>query len=220
MKRLLKLMVPGLVLIVVVIFVFSFVDGSGHTLERGTFLVLSLTLLALLRYAFDTYTMAAIAKEQWEEQSFLDAFYDMRLGGPKPGYVIYNRAGTDRVMFSLINNTKAFVSARVYLNIRIYNVPVDFDDKFNGKRSWLLFPRQRNTEWFELESVLNKQGKTINGIIDERTESNRKDQLTMDLRIEFWSDELNRTRNFPERRHFFDFGEQWTWIPEMTVDNG
>ncbi len=55
-------------------------------------------------------------------------------------------------------------------------------------------------------------------MMPERTEGNRKEQLTMDLELEF-QDELGESRILPSRRHFFDL-DKWRWIPVLTQKNG
>jgi hypothetical protein len=62
--------------------------------------------------------------------------------------------------------------------------------------------------------LLQKKGKTVKSMIDERTERNKEEQLTMDLALEF-RDELEQARSLPSRRYYFDF-ERWNWIPNLT----
>ncbi len=51
----------------------------------------------------------------------------------------------------------------------------------------------------------------------ERTQANRKEQLTMELEIKF-RDETGEEKELPTRRHFFDF-EREDWVPEITKKN-
>jgi hypothetical protein len=51
-------------------------------------------------------------------------------------------------------------------------------------------------------------------MVDETTYSNRYEQLTMDLEIEFRG-ELGHERRLPSRKHFFDF-QEWRWVPHLT----
>jgi hypothetical protein len=78
---------------------------------------------------------------------------------------------------------------------------------------WLLFPQQISQGWFEIESLLQKKGKTVAAVIAESTPTNRREQLTMVLELEFW-DELGARRKLPPRQHYFDF-ERWAWIPQL-----
>jgi|GEM_PF-2351386 len=60
-------------------------------------------------------------------------------------------------------------------------------------------------------------GKTVDQMIDERTENNEKEQLTMDLEIEF-RDELGNIRRLPPRKHFFRFiSDEFRWVPILAV---
>jgi hypothetical protein len=72
--------------------------------------------------------------------------------------------------------------------------------------------------WFEIESILQKKGKSVAIMTTEHVQENTKEQLTMMLSLEFW-DELGARRELPQRLHYFDFN-QWVWIPELTERSG
>ena len=78
----------------------------------------------------------------------------------------------------------------------------------------LLFPQQMCQGWFEVESLVQKQGKTVVSMIQESTPANRREQLTMNLELEF-RDEFGERRKLPNRRHYFDF-DRWAWIPHLS----
>jgi hypothetical protein len=84
---------------------------------------------------------------------------------------------------------------------------------YDGQERWLLFPQQVSQGWFEIERLLQQQGKNVAAMRAECTEANRETQLTMMLELEF-QDELGALRTLPPRRHYFDF-ERWAWIPQL-----
>jgi len=222
MPRYLVLAAIGIGLVAIGVVVASFFDDGDVMLQRGTFIVLTLTLLALLRYAFDTYTMASVSKMRWDEESILGAYYEMTMAqwtgkydAPPNIIELDGFQVSERVLFTLLNDSKAFLRVRVWCNFKINGEPVDFRDEYCGREIWNVYPMQRSTGWFLLSQVLALKGKTIANMIEERTDENRKQQLTMDLRLEYGAPELGRSRELPARRHFFDF-KQWNWIPELT----
>jgi hypothetical protein len=177
------------------------------TLSIGTFLVLAITLVALIVYAHDTNLIANIQKQQAEmNQPVFMAGYLMHITGTK--------GDSGRTVFQLHNPSTLPLRAKIWCNFQIYGQRVDSSDDFNGRKVWRLFPQQMSQGWFELASLLSRRGKTIADMLKEATDANRDYQLTMDLEIEY-RDELGGQRRLPPRRHYFDFPD-WTWIPVLT----
>jgi hypothetical protein len=175
-------------------------------LAIGTFVVLVLTLIVLVWYAYDTNSIARVTQERWLRDGVLSTTYGMQLIGEK------GQAG--RTLFQLHNPSTLIVRARVGCNFRVYGDSIKAGAAYDGQDVWLLFPQQISQGWFEVESLVQTKGKNVAGMIAERTADNAKDQLTMALELEFW-DELDGRRKLPVRRHYFDF-ERWAWIPHLT----
>jgi hypothetical protein len=71
--------------------------------------------------------------------------------------------------------------------------------------------------WFELTPLLAKKGKTIEQMMEERSDSNKKEQLTMNLEIEF-RDEIGNIRKLPSRIHYFKFdSDDFRWVPVLAM---
>ena len=178
---------------------------ASNALSIGTFVILALTLIVLVWYAYDTNSMARVARERWMREGVLSTTYSMELIGQK------GQAG--RTLFRIHNPSTLVVRARVACNFRVYGDPVSADPLYDGKDTWLLFPQQASQGWFEIDSLLQKKGKSVAAMIGECTVVNRQEQLTMVLELEFW-DELGAKRKLPGRRHYFDF-DRWAWIPRL-----
>jgi len=178
-------------------------------LGLGTFVVLTLTLLALSLYTHDTRSMAKVAQEQWKRNSVLNATYSMEVRG--------EAGGSARTMFRIHNPSTLVVRAKVRCNFRVYGELAEYHDDFNGKKTWYVFPQQMSQGWFEIAPLLAKKGKTCRQMVAEVTEDNRCEQLTMDLEIEFRG-ELGDKRKLPSRKHFFDFEER-RWVPYFTKED-
>ena len=178
---------------------------DAAALSIGTFVILSLTLIVLVWYAYDTNSIARVTRERWMREEVLGTTYSMELVGQKgePG----------RTLFRIHNPSTLVVRARVACNFRIYGEPVGADPLYDGKETWLLFPQQTSQGWFETESLVQKKGKSVATMIGECTATNRHEQLTMVLELEFW-DELGARRRLPGRPHYFDF-DRWAWIPRL-----
>jgi hypothetical protein len=176
-----------------------------NALGIGSFVILSLTLIVLVWYAYDTNSMARVTRERWMRDGVLSTTYSMELVGQK-GQV-------GRTLFRIHNPSTLVVRARVGCNFCVYGDLVVADPLYDGKETWLLFPQQTSQGWFEIDSLLQKKGKSVAAMIAESTAVNRQEQLTMVLELEFW-DELGTKRKLPGRRHYFDF-DRWTWIPRL-----
>jgi hypothetical protein len=105
----------------------------------------------------------------------------------------------------------------VNFNFRLYGDPIESKSLYDGKELWLVFPQQTSQGWFEIESLVQRKGKSVAMMIAECAPTNREQQLTARLELEF-SDELGSTRKLPPRSHYFDF-ERWAWIPRLAVGN-
>ena len=206
-----KIIVISFVLIIItcaVIIVFKTINKPNYDLlEIGTFIILTLTLVALIFYAYDTNALAVISQKKWEKESVLFATYSMEGIGDK------GKKG--RILFRITNPSTLMLRAKVWCNFQVYGSPVEYSEDFNGKNTWYIFPGQMSQGWYEIESLLNKKGKTVEQMINEYSDENRNQQLTMDLKLEF-RDELDNRRMLPSRRHYFAFND-WRWIPELTV---
>ena len=54
-------------------------NNKADTLSIATYVVLTLTLIAVIVYAADTKAIARISREQWNRQGVFDIVYEMRL---------------------------------------------------------------------------------------------------------------------------------------------
>jgi hypothetical protein len=176
-------------------------------LSIGTFVVLTLTLIALMIYAYDTNLLASMARARWEREHILESYYSM---------TIIPRKDNDRgrTIFLIGNPSTLMLRAKVWCHLQLYGQPVDISDDYNGQNTWYIFPQQISQGWFEIADILAKKRKTIEEIINETTEADYSKQLTMDLEIEF-RNELDIRRILPLRRHYFDF-KDWQWIPHLS----
>lgn len=172
-----------------------------------TNLILGVTLIVILWYARNTQRMTTIAEKRWERDSMIRATYNITMAADK-----------NSVLFAITNPSTLLVSAIVNCNFRIYGEPVDYSDAYNGKELWEIFPGQISQGHFEISTLLPKKGLTMEDMKNKRTQENYKEQLTMDLEIKF-TDETGKNKEFPTRRHFFDF-ERQLWIPEITKKRG
>ena len=186
--------------------VYTLWTGTSQLLGVANLIILAITVIALLVYAYDTHTIATVSKKQWERSSILGATYEMQ--------PIQTDSGDVRTMFRLHNPSTLLVKAKVRCNFWIYGEPVDSNPDFNGENTWYAFPQQISQGWFDIGPLLAKKGKTIQTIIGEKKPENRAHQLTMDLEI-YFRDEEGNNRSLPLRQHFFDFADT-LWIPHLT----
>ncbi|HUH66359.1 MAG TPA: hypothetical protein VLZ07_07995 [Syntrophales bacterium] len=173
----------------------------------ATFVVLTLTLIALIIYAYDTNLIAYLARERWERENILQSYYSMTVLPERE-----NDRG--RTQFNIGNPSTLLLRAKVWCNLQLYGQKVETGDDYNGGNTWYIFPQEIQQNWFEIADILAEKGKTLETVRSERTESNYNKQLTMDLEIEF-RNELNIQRKLPCRRNYFDF-KNWQWVPQLT----
>lgn len=198
----------GIILVLAIIFTcWEIRQPTTDATAIGTFLILSLTLISLIIYAYDTHIIASVTKKKWEQEGILSAGYSMD--------GINDKGGHGRILFRLTNRSNLVIKARVWCVFKVYGVPVECGDDFNGKSVWYIFPGQTSQGWYEIDALLVKQGKTIEEICSEYNGTNRSSQLTLELRIEF-RDELGNKRVLPHRKHYFVFSD-WSWIPVLTA---
>lgn len=197
----------GIAVLVFAIFVvWKVATGPAYDLiALGNFVVVSLTLIALVWYAYDTNAIARITRDRWKREGVLGTTYGIQLVGVK--------GDAGRTLVQLSNSSPLVVHARLNCNFRLYGHPVDWGRLYNGEEEWVLFPQQLSQGWFEIESLVQKRGRTVASLISESTDANRVEQLTMKLEMEF-RDEFGERRKLPPREHYFDF-ERWAWIPQL-----
>jgi hypothetical protein len=175
-------------------------------IELGSLLVLTVTLIVLVWYAYDTNVVARITAKRWAREGILTVGYDISLRGSSVGDVA-------KTFFSLSNNSPLIVRAKANLNLKVYGNPVSAGKLYDGGERWLMYPHQTSQGWFEVATLLKRQGKTIPVMQAEASDESQRRQLTMTLELTFW-DELGDSRTFPPRFHYFDF-RRWAWIPSL-----
>lgn len=188
------------------VFVIGYAWPKTDLLAIGNFVVLTLSLIVLVWYAYDTNSIARVTVERWQREGVLSTTYEMQLIG--------ERGTAGKTMFRLHNSSTLVVRARVACNFRVYGEPARYHPAYDGTDLWTLFPQQVSQGWFEIERLLQAKGKSVAGMMSEHSAVNSEQQLTMFLEWEFW-DELGGHRKLPGRRHYFDFG-RWAWIPHLT----
>jgi hypothetical protein len=171
----------------------------------GNFVVLTLTLLVLVWYAYDTNSIARITADRWTREGVLGAVYSIELVG--------SRGDVGRTMVRIHNPSTLVVRARLNCNFEVYGQRVSAGALYDGTDRWVVFPQQASQGWFEIDTLLQQKGKNVASTMAETTAANRKTQLTMNLSIDF-EDELGAVRKLPSRPHYFDF-ERWAWIPRL-----
>ena len=99
-----KVILWGLVILIILcsgyIVKLSFGNPKIDILEIGTFMALTLTLIALIFYAYDTNLLASISKLKWERETVLNTTYEM-VG-------IGDSGGAGRILFR-INNPSTLI---------------------------------------------------------------------------------------------------------------
>jgi hypothetical protein len=168
--------------------------------------LLSLTLVVLVVYAYDTNSVARITRDRWAREGVLGATYNMPLTG--------ERGDGRRTMFQIHNPSTLVIRAKVACNFRIYDEPVKAGPAYDGDEFWLVFPKEDIQGWFEVEQLLQMKGKSVPIMMAKFTPTNRTHQLTMKLELEFW-DELGSHRTLPAQHRYFDL-QRWAWIPHIT----
>lgn len=207
-----KLSIISILAVIAILGVTAFISWrticteNSTLLDIGSFIVLSLTLVVLIRYAYDTNSIARITREKWQREGVLNTTYSFQLIGTK--------GDAGRTQVQLHNPSTLVVRASLNCNFKVYGENVKYADPYSGEENWLLFPQQMSQGWFEIETLLQKKGKTVAAMITEYNQEIAKKQLTMTLELEFW-DELGAERKLPPRPHYFDF-DRWVWIPQLT----
>jgi hypothetical protein len=182
-------------------------SAQPRLIELGNLLVLTMTLVVLVWYAYDTNSIARVTRDRWMREGILATTYGLGMPGASVG-------DSGHTTFQLHNGSPLVVRAKVNFNFKVYGQPVTAGALYDGRENWLLFPHQQSQGWFEVETLLRQQGKNVPAMLAEVREENRKRQLTMVLELSFW-DEFGATRALPPRPHYFDF-TRWDWIPSLS----
>lgn len=205
MKRLTIGFSVAVVLVATVFILLTARDERVDVLEIGNFVVLTLTLLVLICYAYDTNRIARVTGDRWVREGVLGAIYSLELVG--------SRGDAGRTLVRIHNPSSLVVRATLNCDFRVYGEPVSAGPLYDGRDRWVVFPQQASQGWFEIDALLQAKGKNVGSLLGEATAANRQTQLTMRLTLRF-EDELGAVRELPARLHYFDF-ERWAWIPRL-----
>jgi hypothetical protein len=206
LKRALAIFILLIVLSSGFVIIASINSCTVKILDIGTFVVIALTLVVLMIYAYDTNRMASITQSVWQRESVLNTTYTME--------GINDVGGAGRILFQIHNPSTLIIRAKVWCEFKVYGSRVISTDDLNGNNTWICFPNQMSQGWYEIASLIAQQGKTVQQMIAEYNDNNRSRQLTLECTVEF-RDELGNRRRLPTRRSYFAFND-WRWIPVFT----
>ena len=120
--------------------------NTQNILAIGSFIILSLTLIVLIGYAYDTNSIARITRDRWAREGVLSTTYSLNITD--------QQGDRGRTMFQLHNPSSLVVRARVNFNFKVYGEGVSAGGcLYDGNELWLLFPQQTSQGWFEIASL-------------------------------------------------------------------
>lgn len=164
-------------------------------------LVLALTLIVLIFYAFFTFKL-------WEVQD--------RQTVPTVSCWLEYRAPARDTRFKIVNTSKGNVVAYVNLNAKVYGQVVDFSDYYNGKTPWYLTPGELVDGHFLIDTLLSKVGQTFQQMKANRNPSNQDIQLTLAINVNFsllkGNKPIEPLYENPTKKYHFNFdAEVWVY---------
>ncbi|GEM_PF-6398616 len=129
-------------LLFILLILFSSADKTNT--DKGTFIVLTLTLFALVWYSYETHKMVKIQYETYQASR-------------RPLLSINVQSSQDvkhTTFFQLKNHRDYFTEVWVYAELRFNNQPRPISDHYNGKKSWLIQPKDGISAPIELPKVV------------------------------------------------------------------
>lgn len=207
MKRAAIAFAISVIIVAVLVTAWAITREKPDVLGVGTLWVLTLTLMVLVWYAYDTHRIAQVTSERWTREGVLNTTYEIKLVGSKEG--------DGRTLFRIHNGSNLVVRAKVNCNLRVYGEPVKAGALYDGEDTWRVFPQEFAQGWFEVSALVKQKGKDVAQMVKESTQQNRGEQLTMLLELEY-TDELSAHRKLPPREYYFDFF-RWAWIPHLAA---
>ncbi|MCJ7458448.1 MAG: hypothetical protein MUP17_05605 [candidate division Zixibacteria bacterium] len=170
----------------VIVLLFMIISLSACWLKGGTFVILSLTLLAVIWYTYFTYQLA-VKKEQPVVVAgihYIPEAKDVRIGVENP--------------------TNRYAGTRVWVQTQVYGQNTDLGPDYSGQTIWHLTPQFSIEGHFPLEKPLLQIGKNFNTMVNEANDENANRQLRLSLKVE-WKDEEGNIGKYPEHFWYFDF---------------
>ena len=176
---------------------------NGNFLEDdyAILVILALTLLVLIFYAFFTFKL-------WEVQD--------RQSFPSVSCWLEYLPRARDTRFKIVNTSRNNVVAHVNLNAKVYNQTADFSDHYNGKRSWHLTPGELVDGHFSIDDPLSKVGQTFQQMKMARQSSNHNIQLTLEIEVKYSVLKGNKPveplYENPIKKYYFNFDvEDWVY---------
>ena len=207
MPRKLWVLIGFIALVTIICLWFNDPNKGDSPLLVGQLIVLSITVMVLIKYAYDTYVIARSTVERGEQDLKPLVGWEIVPGDPE------KRNTT--IPFRLINTTAYFIDALVFANFKVYGEKVNHGPDFDGSNVWEVFPKNLSQQFIYIDTLLSSKGKNIDNMIAEQNDGNKYEQLTLELRLELTNVDTGRERITPIRKYWFDF-DRWLWIPYLT----
>ena len=132
------------------------VSPQPRLIELGSLVVLTLSLIVLVLYAYDTNDIARITRDRWTREGILATAYGLAMPDASVG-------DAGRTTFQLHNGSPLVVRAKVNFNFNIYGQAVTAGALYDGRANWLLFPHQQSQGGFEVEIFAEAAGEECGG---------------------------------------------------------
>lgn len=108
---------------------------SPRPVELSSLVILTVTLIVLVWYAYDTNQIARATSDRWLREGVLSTAYNLAMPGASVGDV-------GRILVQIANGSPLVVKARINFNFRVYGQPVSAGSLCDGQEPWLLYPNQ------------------------------------------------------------------------------
>ena len=154
--------------------------------SEGTFIILSLTLVAVVWYTYFTRLLAT----KKDEVTVVATIH-------------YVPEARDLRVF-VKNPTNRYAKTRIWVNVKVYGEDTDLGPEYSGQTIWHLTPQFEIDGHFSLDNPLRQAGKSFDAMVTEACEEDVTKQLQLRLKVE-WEDEDGEVGKLPERCWYFDF---------------
>lgn len=186
----------------------SYFYGSADYSQLGTLIILGITLVVLIQYAFDTHQMA-----KTQQKIYLTPSVTHRLSATEV-HIVQN---TFDIGFDLINHSSFYVEAYVNFSLKCYGIELHIPNgAYSGDRPWILPP---NSDTIHGHFNLNNQllQSSQHTITELRSRNKDPEMLSLSINIRCTSAH-DIDLQIPEINYYFVFDR--IVIPNRIKESG
>jgi len=200
MRCILFIGIPCIVFFVVLSSIGEAQEWQWLDASIANIVIIAITAILVLFYVVDTHSIAKITERELRERI-----------RPRIGFELHPKKTPSGIITHVFvtNNSTFFCEVYTDFNMQVYDIPVEYSDRYTGREVWYILPGHTTKGYFYISKILQKAGKNFSQVIKD-TNYDEARKLFIDVKIKARG-VPGGSVGYPKLHWYFDFNRN-KWI--------